>query len=156
MSYIFDLRKLVGNQPLYVPSAGGYVYKDGKILLQRRKDDGLWAINGGCLEMGETFEQALVRELKEELGITVTKARPVAVLSGEKEYHVYPNGDKVYGIDAVFQVDEYEGEPTPDHDEVLEIGWFELDNLPENMHIPDKNFVKNIRKFIDNNEIKID
>ncbi len=156
MSYIFDLRKMVGNIPLYMPSSCGYFYKDGKILLQKRRDDGSWALNGGCLEVGETFEDALKREIKEELGITVTKYRPVAVLSGEKEYHVYPNGDEVYGIDAVYQIDEYIGEPTPDNDEVLEIGWFELDNLPQNMHLPDKNFISNIKKFIEKNEIMID
>ena len=156
MSYITDVRKKLGTMPIYVPSAAGFVYKDGKILLQKRRDDESWALNGGCLELGETFEDALKRELKEELGITITKYRPVSVLSGEKEYHVYPNGDEVYGIDAVYEILEYEGELTPDNDEVLEIGWFDLDNVPEKMHLPDKNFINNIRKYIEDKNVEID
>ncbi len=58
--------------------AAALVNPQGKILLQKRPGDrsmpGLWEFPGGKIEPGETPEVALVRELKEELGIFVTPA----------------------------------------------------------------------------------
>lgn len=60
--------------PLIEVSAG-LVFRDGKLLItQRRPGDhlaGLWEFPGGKRDAGETFEDCLVRELQEELGITV-------------------------------------------------------------------------------------
>jgi 8-oxo-dGTP diphosphatase len=59
--------------------AGGIIEKDGEILIaQRHKDDthGLkWEFPGGTLKPGECGEDAIVRELKEELGIVVEVVR---------------------------------------------------------------------------------
>lgn len=55
--------------------AAGLVFRGGKLLItQRRPDDylgGLWEFPGGKLESGESFEDCLRRELREELGIEV-------------------------------------------------------------------------------------
>ena len=56
--------------------SAGLVFRDGKLLITQRPASGhlagLWEFPGGKLEPGETFEQALHRELMEELGIEVT------------------------------------------------------------------------------------
>ena len=50
--------------------ACGLVIRAGKLLVQRKRDETIWALPGGKLERGETPEAALVREFAEELGWT--------------------------------------------------------------------------------------
>ncbi len=54
---------------------GGLAYDgDGRLLLVQRRNDpgaGLWSVPGGRVEPGETDEQALIREMAEETGLTV-------------------------------------------------------------------------------------
>lgn len=67
-----DLQKLP-----FVVVAAAIIYQEGKILLTRRKLDahqgGLWEFPGGKQELGETLEECLKRELKEEIDIEVTR-----------------------------------------------------------------------------------
>lgn len=53
---------------------GALVVKGGKILLVKRRNDpgrGLWSIPGGCQRVGESLEDAAIREVKEETGVSV-------------------------------------------------------------------------------------
>jgi 8-oxo-dGTP diphosphatase len=67
---------LVAGKPLLLVAACALVDIDGRVLLARRPEGkpmaGLWEFPGGKLEPGETAEQALIRELKEELAIDVS------------------------------------------------------------------------------------
>jgi len=69
--------------------AAGLIFRDCKLLITLRYDDahlgGLWEFPGGKLEAGETFEQCLSRELREELGIEVLIQELM-----ETDIHAYP------------------------------------------------------------------
>ncbi len=82
----------------------------------------LWEFPGGKVEVGETAEQALKRELYEEVGITIISAKPLLTIE-----HQYPN-KKVF-LD-VWQVLIYEGEPYAKEDQV-KIKWVSLAELSE-------------------------
>lgn len=69
--------------------AAGLIFHDGRLLIaQRRLNDhlgGMWEFPGGKRELGETYQQCLMRELFEELGVHVAVGRRLAVAD-----HPYP------------------------------------------------------------------
>ena len=131
--YIKNMRKYIGHERLLVVGAGVFIHKDGKLLLQKRKDNGFWADHGGCVELGETLEDTAKRELFEETGLTAHSLELIGVFSGSDFFYTYPNGDKVAIIVVTYLCEDFSGELTPDINEVEDLQWFELDNLPENI-----------------------
>lgn len=146
MGYISEIRKKVGHDAIFMPAAACVIAKDNKILLQKRTDNGKWAVHGGSLELGESFVDALERELKEELNIKPINPELVNVYSGKDLYFIYPNNDEVFLITAIYIVREYEGELKTDNDEVSEVKWFDIDKLPDNIHDPDIIPIKDIKE----------
>jgi 8-oxo-dGTP diphosphatase len=69
-----------GERPVTDVAVGVLIAPDGRFLLTSRPDGkvyaGYWEFPGGKLEAGETVEQALRRELQEEIGITIGAALP--------------------------------------------------------------------------------
>lgn len=66
-----------------IPAVGAVVIKDREVLLvMRGKDPGYeqWSIPGGAIQVGETMEQAVVREIREEVGILIDPVRLVETL----------------------------------------------------------------------------
>jgi 8-oxo-dGTP diphosphatase len=65
-----------------VPAVGAIVFRGSQVLLVRRRDppsQGRWSIPGGAVEVGETVEQAVVRETREETTVEVRPQEVVAV-----------------------------------------------------------------------------
>ena len=131
MSYVSDIRRLVVSMPIVLVGATVIVLNDkGEILLNRRSDTGTWGIPGGSMELGEELEETAARELYEETGLRLKKARLIDVFSGEKCYFKYPNGDETYCIICLYEAIEVEGEIWINDDESTELGFFSFRKLP--------------------------
>lgn len=149
MSYVKMIRKHVGNQAIFVPCAGSIIYKNRKILLQKRKDNNLWGLHGGALEIGETFLEAAIRELKEETGLISKNIKPFKLYVGKEIFILYPNGDLSYLINQIFIITEYEGNLKKQENEVIDFKWFRLDELPfEDILKVDQIIIKDFIKSI--------
>ena len=105
-----------------VSVAAAIVSQTGQVLAVRRRDNGHWEPPGGILELDETIQAGLIREVLEETGLEV---QPHA-LSG-----VYKNMSR--GIIAlVFRCSVADGEPHPTN-EVAEVAWLSPDQVRELM-----------------------
>jgi len=93
------------------------VWREGKILLMRRSDNGLWTLPGGLVEVGEPLASAAVRELLEETGLPGQAIQLLAV----PDTH-FDQGSSLHIVTAIFLV-EASGEPHPTL-EATEVGWF--------------------------------
>lgn len=77
-----------------VPAASAIVTNnDGKILLHRRSDNALWSLPGGVMEIGESIEETIVREVKEETGLEIVPEYIVGIYSNPKHVIAYANGE---------------------------------------------------------------
>ena len=131
MGYISEIRKYVGHMPIMVTAAMGIIYdKEKGILFEKRTDNGMWCVPGGAMELGETAEEALRREIREETSLEIKNPRFFKVR--ENVHMVYPNGDEVYYTDLVYLIEDYSGHLGMD-DESSELKWFPIHELPENI-----------------------
>ena len=114
------------------------VNKEGQILLQSRADRDKWGLPGGCQELGETMEETIIREIKEETNLNVSEndLKLIAFVSGSSRRNNYPNGDVVINNTALYYVSNYSGELKWDK-ESKDMKFFNLDNLPKNQNDPD-------------------
>ena len=148
MGYVSDIRKKIGHDKLILVGAGIIIYKDGKILLQMRNDNGCWAIHGGAVEIGEVVEEAAKRELLEETGLTANSLELFGVYSGEDRFFTYPNGDEVYMIGVVYVCKDFSGDLVMETDELSDLKWFDINALPEGIHPPNKRLLQDFSDYI--------
>ena len=104
---------------------GGASARDRRVLIAERPAGkhmaGRWEFPGGKVAPGESESAALVRELREELGVTVTTCRPFMRLSHEYD-------DRVVEL-SLWVVDEYSGEAVGLDGQLLK--WVAVESLGE-------------------------
>jgi 8-oxo-dGTP diphosphatase len=113
----------IGNTPRHSVSVAGVVVRDdARVLVVQRRDNGHWEPPGGVLELAETFDEGVRREVAEETGVQVEVER----LTG-----IYKNVKR--GIVAlVFRCSPAAGEATAT-DESRRVAWFTPDDVRQHM-----------------------
>ncbi|MHC3468032.1 NUDIX hydrolase [Streptomyces sp. 7R007] len=128
--FIRDLRTSIGHQLLWLPGVSVVVFDDqGRVLLNRRSDSGKWSLIGGIPEPGEQPAACAVREVHEETGVHCVVERVIVVQALKPV--TYDNGDTCQYMDISLLCRAVGGEARVNDDESLEVGWFEVDALPE-------------------------
>ena len=103
--------------------------ESGRVLLQKRGDSNKWGFPGGAIELGETPEEAAIRELKEETGLDVTIDSLIGIYTDSDMK--YPNGDSAQSIAIVYKLKALSGELICDNKETIDLKFFDVDKLPE-------------------------
>lgn len=147
MSYVKYLRQFVGHDPILTAGTALLIVNSKmEILMQLRTDYDAWGFPGGSMELGESFEDTAIRELKEETGLISDELTLVTVVSGKDTYREYPNGDKLYDITAIYRVSKYHGKLTTHDDESKKLQWFPEDKLPLNLSPMSKKYLEILKK----------
>ncbi|EQC46701.1 NUDIX domain-containing protein [Bacteriovorax sp. DB6_IX] len=103
---------------------------ENKLLLIQRSDNGLWALPGGCHDLGETPKQCAERECFEESGFKVKCTDLIGVYSSNcYEYIHYPWKDNEF-THLLFLATLEAGIETTSN-ETINVGWFAKNEIPE-------------------------
>lgn len=112
---------------LLVVAAAALLDSSGRVLITQRPQHkqlgGLWEFPGGKVELGEAPEHALIRELKEELDLTV---EPDALDPFAFASHAYPD---FHLLMPLYLIARWKGEPRPDADAVQAMAWVRAQEL---------------------------
>jgi 8-oxo-dGTP pyrophosphatase MutT (NUDIX family) len=132
-SYLGRLRTIVGDRLILMPGARIVIQRaDGRVLLQHRSDFGLWGLPGGNAEDGESLSSIIVREVEEEVGLSIGPPSPFGFASDPAfETITYPNGHQCQFFVMLFFTDAFEGTPRVADDESHAVEWFDVAALPQ-------------------------
>lgn len=133
-NYIKWIRSKVGHSPIFGNYTSAVIFdKKGRILLQKRRDNGKWGLLGGHVEIGETFREALVRETEEESGFVVRPGKLLGIYLIPPNRLFYPNGDVVIPIGVIFycRILKRGRSLEKPFGETLELRYFAKNEIPE-------------------------
>ncbi|GAA2506835.1 NUDIX domain-containing protein [Actinocorallia cavernae] len=116
-----------------VPAASAVVVDgSGRILLQRRRDNGMWALPGGAMHIGESLPDCAVRETREETGFDVEIVGIVGTYSNPRHVFAYDDGEVRQEFSVCFLARPTAGRLAVS-EESTDVRWFrpeEVDSLP--------------------------
>ena len=126
-----------------LPAVSAIIFNEhGDVLLQRRRNTGKWCIISGHVEFGESVEEAMVREIMEELNVVSSVKRLIGVYSSPAYATYYYPERTVQYVVTYFEV-ELLGKIEPDwaNAETAAIGFFPPDDLPSDLDLVNPNWL---------------
>ena len=141
MEYYKYLRQYVGHQPIILPGSVVIISNEQNEILMQKRHDGFWGLPGGLMDLGESFEEAAIREVFEETGLEIHNLKLLHVFSGADHYLKVANGDELYSVTAVYYTSDINGEMKIDYSESAALQYFSIDDLPQGISREYKMFI---------------
>lgn len=142
------VKRFYPSQP--VVGVGAIIVCDGKILLEKRKGEpgrGKWSVPGGLVELGESVETAVIREVKEETGLETAEPQLIDVMDNI----VYDeNGEVKYHFVIVDYFLKVKGGELKAADDAEELKWVPLNTVEK------YDLTKTFRTFMKRNRAKLE
>ena len=142
MSRLYPNRPIVG--------VGAIIIQNGKILLEKRKNDpgrGKWSIPGGIVELGESLEQTVIREVQEETGLVVDAPELIDVVG---QAALDESGKVKYHFVIVDYLVKLKGGTARAASDAAELEWALLDEVEQ------KDLTKSFRSFFEKNRKRLE
>jgi mutator protein MutT len=142
------LKRLYPNQPIV--GVGAVIIRKGEILLEKRKNDpgrGKWSIPGGLVELGESLEQTVIREVKEETRLEVENPELVDVVD---DVELDAKGQVKYHFVIVDYFVELKGGALKASSDAEELRWVSFDQVEKS------DLTKTFRAFFKKNRRRIE
>ena len=131
-TYAGKLRTAAPGMTLIIPAARAVIVNErGEVLLIQRRDNGVWSLPAGGIELGDSIMDCLCREVREETGLEVLEATPIALYTGPQYAFINAWGNPHQMFSVVFRVDRWQGKLVTETDETVDARFFPLDALPE-------------------------
>jgi mutator protein MutT len=134
---------------LPIVGVGVILVCEGRILLAKRKNEpgkDKWSVPGGIVELGETLEQTVVREAREETGLIVEEPEPIDVIS---QVTLDENSKTKYHFIIIDYFVRFKNAAAEAGSDVGELEWVALDQVEK------KDLTKSFRVFFQKNEEKL-
>ncbi len=125
------------------PAVAAAIFNEGgKMLLQKRRDVNSWCLISGHVEFGETVEEAIIREVKEETNTTATIIRLIGIYSSPaSQTYDYKNKTVQY-VTSYFEVKLTDTLPPGfSNEETQELKFFSPERLPHNLALMNANWL---------------
>ncbi|WP_245811707.1 NUDIX domain-containing protein [Paraburkholderia megapolitana] len=131
-SYMSWLRKRVGRDRVLSPSVAAVIHDHtGRLLLQEKSSGEAWSLPAGGVELGESPQEAIIREVMEETGYAVEIHRILGVFGGHTFRYTYPSGDQVEYMVTLFQCKIIGASGIPTDSETKSTRYFDRRDMPE-------------------------
>lgn len=105
------------------------IERDGALLLERRSDCGRWGLVGGRVEIDESLEDGLRREMLEETGLVAVECSPFGVFDDPTRIVRYPDGNVVRLLTFAYEVRVEDFETLRRSEESEELRFFRHEEL---------------------------
>jgi 8-oxo-dGTP diphosphatase len=113
-----------------------------------QNERGLWEFPGGAVEFGEMLRDALIREIREEYGITISVGELLTVTD-----HILP-AEKQHWVSPSYICRVAEGTPMIlEPEKCAEIGWFSLDQIPEGLTQVTRHDLELYREYVNKHDV---
>ena len=148
-SYIGQLRAIVGDRRLIVVTPRAVIRDNaGGVLFVRRNDNAQWVMPSGSMELDETVFECLAREVKEEAGLSVHSATPMAIYTFLNNTTSY--GDPFEQVSIQFMVTAWSGSLERETNETTDARFFPIDQPPDEVADPYHEILADLRSYDEN------